>query len=303
MHCVVSGFAGFIGSHLVRALTHAGHTVIGIDDFSAARPATGIDFISGIDFVKGDVADRSVWDQVDDRVDVVFHLAASFANERSLEHPDSDARSNIIGTIEASHFAARLNARLIYAGSSSSYGAWTGRPFVETDPLAPATPYALSKSVGEQYATMLCKGSVTARLFNVYGPGDPPGPYRNALPNMIAAAVRTGRLTVYGEDSTRDFTHVDDVVRVLCAMIRPDFAGKTVNVCTGIETRVLDIARQIAGLTDARVDVQPRRAWDTCVRRCGDSRLLRSIFPLTFHTLHDALPSLVEDVQRQLSHC
>ncbi|MCK6589086.1 MAG: NAD-dependent epimerase/dehydratase family protein, partial [Polyangiaceae bacterium] len=218
--------------------------------------------------------------------DRIYHLAASFANARSIAEPALDVRTNAEGTLRTLAFAKRAGCGLfVYTGSSSSYGP-APLPLRETGPLVPGTPYAMTKLLGEQYVEASGLPFVIYRLFNVYGPGDPPGVYRNAIPNMMAALDRPqGEIAIFGEGATRDFTYVDDVVAVLLEAHRAE--GRTLNVGTGRETSIHGLARQILELFGAgedRLRVRPPRAWDTVVRRVADVTALRALFPSACET-------------------
>jgi len=153
-------------------------------------------------------------------------------------------------------------------------------PFDEDGPTRPYTPYAISKHVGESYVRSSGLPHVIFRLFNVYGPGDPPGRYRNAVPNMMHALDRSdGHIRIFGREATRDFTYVDDVVRVL--LDAPLAIDQVINIGTGRETPVVDLARQILSLFDlpeSRMDFEEPRTWDRVVRRCASVERLRAVF-------------------------
>jgi nucleoside-diphosphate-sugar epimerase len=214
------------------------------------------------------------------RWDRVYHLAASFANARSIAQPALDVRTNAQGTLHTLAFARQAGCGLfVYAGSSSSYGP-AEVPLREEGPLLPSTPYALSKRLGECYVESSGLPFAIFRLFNVYGPGDPPGPFRNVIPNMMTTLDRGGDLEILGADATRDFTYVDDVVAVLAEADRA--LGRTLNVGTGRETPIGELSRRILALFGAderRFRVGPPRAWDTVVRRVADVTALRGVFP------------------------
>jgi nucleoside-diphosphate-sugar epimerase len=189
-------------------------------------------------------------------------------------------RTNIEGTLHVLDFARRAGCGLfVYTGSSSSYGD-APTPFHEDGPLRPSTPYAMSKQVGEMYVQASGLSHAVLRLFNVYGPGDPPGRYRNAIPNMIRALDRPdGCLRVYGREATRDFTYVDDVVRALWEA--PRAAGQVVNVGTGTETPILKLAHRLLEhfrLSEACLSLEPPRPWDRVVRRCAHVGRLRALY-------------------------
>jgi len=279
---LVTGGAGFIGSNLVRALVERGHRVTVIDNLVSTWSTRLIDDVADrIEFVHGDIRLPEDLERIGaGPFERVYHLAASFANELSLDHPTVDMRSNVDGTSNVLALARRTGCELfVYTGSSSSYGD-VPVPFAEDAVMRPYTPYAISKQVGETYVTSAGLPYAIFRLFNVYGPGDPPGRYRNAIPNMIRALDGVdGCIRIFGEAATRDFTYVDDVVRVL--LDAPRATGRVVNVGTGQETRVVDLARQLLrlyGLPESRLRFEGARSWDRVVRRCASVERLRELF-------------------------
>jgi nucleoside-diphosphate-sugar epimerase len=281
MRVIVTGGAGFIGSNLVRALAQRGAQVAVVDNLATIWSLRLIeDVLDRVEFVHADIRLAEDLERVGPGpVDRVYHLAASFANELSMDHPTIDMRTNIEGTVNVLAMARRLGCGLfVYTGSSSSYGD-VEPPFHEDGPTRPYTPYAISKQVGETYVRASGLSHAIFRLFNVYGPGDPPGCYRNAVPNMMAAINNGGRLRIFGRSATRDFTYVDDVVRVLLDAGRA--TGQVVNVGSGVETPVVELARQILSLFDlpeSRLSFEEPRAWDRVVRRCASVERLRTLF-------------------------
>lgn len=294
MRVIVTGGAGFIGSNLVRALVQRGAHVTVVDNLATTWSLRLVDdVLDRIEFVHGDVRLAEDLERVGPApVDRVYHLAASFANELSMDHPTIDMRANIEGTVNVLAMARRLGCGLfVYTGSSSSYGD-VEPPFHEDGPTRPYTPYAISKQVGETYVRSSGLSHAIFRLFNVYGPGDPPGRYRNAVPNMMAAIDEPGgRIRIFGAAATRDFTYVDDVVRVLLDAGRA--TGQVVNVGSGVETPVVELARLILrtlDLPESRLSFEEPRPWDRVVRRCASVERLRSLFDFTPSTpLRDGL--------------
>ncbi len=281
MRVLITGGAGFVGSNLARALVRAGHDVAVMDNLVAVGSLRLLgDVAPRVGFFHGDVRAAEDFDRLPAGPwDRVYHLAASFANELSVEHPMLDLRTNVEGTLHTLSYARRAGCGLfVYAGSSSAYGD-VDAPFHEDGPVRPHTPYAASKHCGEVYVRAAPLPSAVYRLFNVYGPGDIPGRYRNAVPNMLrAASARAATMRVFGAEATRDFTYVDDAVRILADAHRAE--GQVVNLGTGTETRIVDLAARIAALLaprDVRVALEAPRPWDRVTRRCADTRRLRAL--------------------------
>jgi nucleoside-diphosphate-sugar epimerase len=279
---VVTGGAGFIGSRLVRALVASGHRVVVADNLTTTHSLFLLDgVLDDIEFVHLDVRCPEDFDRLPKGpCDRVYHLAASFANALSVENPTLDARTNLEGTINVVRWSRRVGVgMLVYTGSSSSYGD-APVPHREDGPMQPATPYAASKLSAEWHVRESRLPNAVFRLFNVYGPGDPPGLYRNAIPNMMKALGQRGAtIQLHGDDATRDFTFVDRVVEVLC---RPELAeGRVLNVGTGKETPMREVAQHLLRLFDLPEDtvrVVARRPWDRVVRRFADVSRLEELY-------------------------
>jgi nucleoside-diphosphate-sugar epimerase len=282
MRVIVTGGAGFIGGNLVRALVERGDEVIVVDNLVTTWSLRLIEDVADrVEFVHCDVRLAEDLERIGPGpIDRVYHLAASFANELSMEYPNIDMHSNIEGTMNVLAMAQRAGCGLfVYTGSSSSYGD-VPVPFEEDGPTRPYTPYAMSKQVGETCVRSSGLPYAIFRLFNVYGPGDPPGRFRNAVPNMMRGLDGIdGGITIFGSGATRDFTFVDDVVRVL--LDAPRAAGHVVNVGTGQETPIVELAKQILqlfNLPENRLHFAEQRVWDRVVRRCASVERLRDLF-------------------------
>lgn len=276
---VVTGGAGCIGSNLTRALVTAGaKSVIVVDDLSAAE-AWNVPKSPRVRFIKGDILDpRTLTSAFRARPEYVFHLAAFFANQNSVDHPEADLMTNGMGTLRVLRQASAAKVhRFLYASSGCSvYGSEAPLPMSEDFvSLSLDTPYQVTKLLGELYTNYFRNlhklPSVNLRFFNVYGPGEIPGRYRNVIPNFFWWAMHGQPLPITGTgDETRDFTYVDDVVAgILAAGVRDQAVGEAINLASGVETRIGDLAEKINAITGNAAGImrRPRRAWDRHTRR------------------------------------
>lgn len=254
MRYLVSGGAGFIGSHIVSALLDQGASVRVLDNFSTGkrenleglrRQFNGDQF----EVVAGDLRDASLVEEAVRGIDVIFHEAAFVSVPQSMDEPQTCFDVNITGTSLLFDAARRAAvSRAVIASSAAVYGESDALPLVEETPLQPVSPYAVSKRVGEMYAELFT-GSfgfdvVALRYFNVYGPRQRPDSMYAAAVPIFARRLLDGRsVTVFGDGGqTRDLINVHDVVRAnLIASEHPAAAGKIFNICTGLETRILDL--------------------------------------------------------------
>jgi len=272
-HFLVTGGAGFIGSHLAEELVKRGHRVR-VADALVTGKRSNLDHLSGVEFLEGDLADLPFARQAVDGIDVVLHQAAIPSVPRSVADPLTSHRSNVEATLNVLVAArdARIR-RLVFAGSSSAYGNTATLPKHEAMPSDPLSPYALQKVVGEQYLRMFTRlyglETVTTRYFNVYGPRqDPSSPYSGVI-SLFATALLEGRApTIYGDgEQTRDFTYVADVVDgVLRASEAAGVSGETINVAAGGRislNRLFETMRTLVG-----ANVEPTYA----ASRTGDVR-------------------------------
>src|SRR5215211_3553396 len=215
---LVTGGAGFIGTHLAEQLVHRGHTVRVADSLITGK-RNNLDHISGVEFLEGDLADGSFASRAADGMDYVLHQAALPSVPRSIEDPVASNRANVDATLNVLVAArdARVK-RLIFAGSSSAYGNTATLPKHERMPNSPLSPYALQKVVGEQYLQMFTTlyklETVTIRYFNVFGPRQDPGsPYSGVISLFATALLEGRRPVIYGDgQQTRDFTYIANVV-------------------------------------------------------------------------------------------
>ncbi len=275
---LVTGGAGAIGSNLVRTLAELGAAaVIILDDLSAAAQ-WNIPGLPNVVFVEGSILDEVKLKRVFfAKPQMVFHLAALFANQNSLDHPETDLLVNGLGTLKLLQYSRLIGVeRFVYASSGCSiYGSEAPLPLREEYmSLYLSTPYQITKMLGELYGNFFLRHYrlpvVKARFFNSYGPGEIPGPYRNVIPNFIYWALQGQSLPITGTgQETRDFTYVGDIVDgLLRAGYYEAAVGQEFNLASGVETRIIDLAKMINVQTGnpAGLRFTPRRRWDTKTR-------------------------------------
>jgi UDP-glucose 4-epimerase len=250
---VVTGGAGFIGSHLAARLVALGAEVHVVDDLSFGDRAN---LPAGVQFHEFDIRLDERLAPVVDGADVVFHLAALSNVAMSFDQPLRVHSVNVVGTLTVLDVARRSGIRrVVYSSSSAIYGDQPSSPISEELQPAPQSPYGLSKYEGELLASLFCRSyglqTVSLRYFNVYGPRqNPRGPYAAAIARFHEARRQGRPLQVVGDgEQTRDFVMVDDVVQAnIAAALRPEVGnGEALNVGTGQAVRVLDLARLIGG--------------------------------------------------------
>jgi UDP-glucose 4-epimerase len=271
---LVTGGAGAIGSNLVRELATRGARVVVLDDLSSSE-AWNVPSSPNVLFAKGDIVDEVQLKRVFlERPRVVFHLAAFFANQNSIDHPERDLIVNGLGTLRLLEYSLLAGVqRFVYASSGCSiYGSQAPLPLrEEAMSLHLSTPYQITKSLGELYCNFFYDhhglAVVKPRFFNSYGPGELPGEYRNVIPNFIYWAMKGQPLPITGTgQETRDFTYVGDIVRALLLAGKFDAAvGEEFNLASGRETRISDLARWVNEAVGNTAGVRPleRRLWDT----------------------------------------
>jgi UDP-glucose 4-epimerase len=251
--CLVTGGAGFIGSHLVEALTAAGRRVRVLDDLSTGVSENLANLRPAPELLTGDVGDPDAVRRATGGAGVVFHLAALASVAKSLDAPDQTHRVCATGTLNVLDAARRAGVRrVVYAASSSAYGVPKGDVQTETDPVMALSPYAAAKLAGELYAesftTSFGLETVRLRFFNVFGPRQrADSPYSGVIA-LFAAALSAGRVPVVHGDGlqSRDFVFVTDVVKALTqAAETPGVAGRVYNVGTGRRTTVLDLIAEL----------------------------------------------------------
>lgn len=280
---LVTGGAGAIGTNLTRALAEVGaEMVIVLDDLSSSE-RWNVPSLPNVLFVEGGILDEEKLKRVFfEEPKYVFHLAAFFANQNSLDHPEKDLLVNGLGTLKVLRYSQLVKVkRFIYASSGCSiYGSESPLPLREEFmSLHLSSPYQITKMLGELYCNFFHHHYglpvVKTRFFNSYGPGEIPGQYRNVIPNFIYWAMKQQTLPITGTgEETRDFTYVGDIVDgLLRAGYFEKVIGEDMNLASGRETKIIDLANLINKLTENNRDIRfvERRKWDT------KDRLLASV--------------------------
>lgn len=238
---LVTGGAGFIGSHIVMRLVHDGAVVRVVDNLSTGQIQRLDRVRSAIEWVQGDLADEAVAKNVVDGMDFVVHQAAVPSVQRSLSDPLGTNQANVVGTLNLLESSRRAGIRrFVYASSSSAYGDTEVLPKHEDMPPNPMSPYALQKFVGERYCKLYYDlyglETVNLRYFNVFGPGqDPHSEYSAVIPRFINYLLTNRPITIFGDgEQSRDFTFVENVVEAnLLALGALNAAGKMCNIGCG----------------------------------------------------------------------
>ena len=278
---LVTGGAGFIGSHLVEELVRRGRTVRVLDNLSTGHRGNLAAVADRIDFVEGDILDPATVRAAMHGVRRVFHQAALRSVPRSVDDPQSSNRVNVEGTLNVLVAARDAGVeRVVYASSSSAYGRTDVLPLTETMAPQPVSPYAVSKLAGEYYCQVFTRvyglATVGLRYFNVFGPRqDPASQYAAVVPRFIAAAFRGESLEIHGDGlQSRDFTYVGNVVAANCLAAESDrAAGEAFNVACGNQHTLMDIVERLRGLNGPYG--APLR-WHHTPDRAGDVRHTRA---------------------------
>lgn len=260
---LVTGGAGFIGSHIATALVERGDRVHVLDNLSTGHRSNLAHLGSRVELFQADLTDHEAVKQAVEGVDCIFHQAALASVPRSVEAPLDTNAACVTGTVSLLDAARRAGVRrLVYAGSSSAYGDQPSSPKRESDLPAPISPYGAAKLAAEYYCRSFTATygfeTVTLRYFNVFGPRqDPNSPYSAVIPLFITALLAGKRPKVYGDGGqSRDFTYVENVVHGnLLAADAQDVAGRVFNIANGRATSLLDLLNQLKVLL--KTDIQP----------------------------------------------
>jgi len=280
---LVTGGAGAIGSNLTRALSEAGARMVIILDNLSSSYKWNVPSLPNVMFVEGDITNDIDLKRVfNEGPEIVYHLAAFFANQNSIDYPEKDLWVNGFGTLKVLEYSRLAGVkRFIYASSGCSiYGSNAPLPLREEFmSMNLSSPYQITKMLGELYCNFFYNHYglpvVKTRFFNSYGPGEVPGQYRNVIPNFIYWAMKGMSLPITGTgEETRDFTYVGDLVDgLLRAGYYDEAIGEDINLASGREVRIMDLANMVnrfVGNGSGTIFVK-RRKWDT------KDRLLASI--------------------------
>jgi len=313
---LVTGGAGFIGSHLVDALVDAGHEIIVLDDLSVGKRHNFAHHLGNarFQFVEGSVLDARLVGELIAQVDAIYHLAAVVGVKYIVDNPVRGMQVNIRGTENVLEAAQRTGAKVLVASSSEVYGKSTQVPFREADNAllgatsVPRWSYALSKMLDEHlaFAYMRQTGlpTVAVRYFNAYGPRLDPKGYGSVIARFITQALRGQPLSVYGDGlQTRSFTYVEDTVRgTIAAMTSDRGVGQAFNIGYPIEVTIVALADLVRDAVGTGVDVTHipyERAFGTdfeeARRRCPDVSRARALLGFEASvSLSDGLPATVQ---------
>jgi UDP-glucose 4-epimerase len=301
---LVTGGAGFIGSHIAEALVQRGEHVRVLDDFSAGSRDNLRGLEGEVEIIESDLRNAGAVSRAVDGVDVIFHQAAFVSVPASMENPELCYQVNIGGTVNVLE-AARLAGvkRIVIASSAAVYGNSDSLPLPEKTPLKPLSPYAISKRMGEMliefYARVYALSVVALRYFNVYGPRQSPdSQYAAAIPIFIRCLLADEPVTIFGDGKqARDFIFIGDVVRAnLLAADSANAAGKAYNICTGRETTLLDLLETLDEIipNDKPPQFAAPREGDI-FRSLGDPRLAKAAFGFEAQTgLAEGLQAAVD---------
>ncbi len=270
---VVTGGAGFIGSHIVEKLVEIGAEVVVIDDLSEGKLENLSAVKDKIKFVKGNILDYNLLKKEFKGADFVSHQAAKRSVPESVENPDPYNEINVVGHLRVLQAARDCGVkRLTFASSSSVYGDTEKFPQEEVDLPMPISPYAITKLTGDHYCRMFYElyglEAVNLRYFNVFGPRqDPSSQYACVIPKFILSVLNSKQPTIYWDgEQTRDFTYVENnaIANVLAFTTKNKVGGETINICAGKGVTVNEILRQINSNlgTDIKAKHEPRRPGD-----------------------------------------
>lgn len=302
MRYLITGAAGFLGSALSNRLAMAGHDVLGVDDLSTGDPRT---LVSDVQFTRGDVNDRpKLWTLLQG-IDCVYHLAARVIVPESVLYPREYNQVNVGGTVTLMEAMRDVGVRrVVFISSGAVYGNQPVQPVAESMPPNPRSPYAVSKLSAEYYVRTIGAlwniETVCLRVFNAYGPGQRiPPVHTPVIPSFLRQAFENGTIVIHGDgNQSRDYVFVEDVVdAMLAASTAPGIDRLTINVGSGSETSVKEIARLAVEVTGGKPEIilNPRNEGGLS-RLCADISLARDLLGY-----HPRTP-LVEGLKMTVEH-
>ncbi|HOJ76475.1 MAG TPA: SDR family oxidoreductase [Bacillota bacterium] len=266
---LVTGGAGFIGSHIVNKLVAENEQVIVVDNLTTGSLENLRGIIDQINFIKADIMDTTTMGQIIQKVDYIIHQAAKISVIESVEDPVGFHDINVTATLNLLELAKKSKVRrFVLASSSAVYGANSNLPLAETEPAAPLSPYGVNKLIGEIYARLYYElyglETVCLRYFNVFGPKQrPDSPYAAVIPKFVANLIVDKPVQIYGTgEQTRDFIFVEDVAAANIAACRcSDIGGEVFNIASGKQVSVNDLFIQISHmlLSNSTPEYQPPR--------------------------------------------
>jgi UDP-glucose 4-epimerase len=300
-HVLVTGGAGFIGSHSVEALLESGARVRVLDNFSSGKRSNLPDS-SSLSVISGDIRDGTTVDDAMAGITHVLHLAAQVSVPASVADPLGSSQHNVQGFLNVLDTARRAKVtRFVYASSAAVYGAPVELPLNEDSPVAPLSPYGLEKSINDQYAALYSQlygiSTLGLRYFNVYGPRqDPASPYAGVISRFASALANDEQLRVFGDGGqTRDFIFVKDVARVnLNALASP--ANGVCNIATGHSVTLLELIDTLAkcAAKTANVKHEPPAKGDIRHSSAAPRKMIELLAPPSMTPLAEGLTQLLE---------
>jgi len=266
---LVTGGAGFIGSNLVRKLLEEGNSVTVLDNFMSGY-LSNLEPFPSVRIIEGDVRDKTSVESAMQGAEVVFHLAASVGNKRSIDQPLMDAEINVLGTLQVLEAARKAGVRKIVASSSAGiFGELKTLPIKEDHPVEPDSPYGCTKLCEEKlclsYAKLYDIEAVCLRYFNVYGPNQRFDAYGNVIPIFVFRMLDNEPLLIYGDgEQTRDFVHVDDVVQANIKAADAIGVSGAFNIASGTRITINHLVKMITKneINAVKADHGPERPGD-----------------------------------------
>ncbi|MCW9012625.1 MAG: NAD-dependent epimerase/dehydratase family protein [Gammaproteobacteria bacterium] len=301
---LITGGAGFIGSHTADLLMQQGIAVRVLDNLSSGHRNNLPSQHPLLEFIEGDICDPERVNEAMQDVTRVLHLAAQVSVVASLENPIFSAQQNIMGYLNILDSAQKTGVkRMVYASSAAIYGEPPSLPLDEDVPVKQLSPYALEKQINEEYADLYHRlhqlSSLGMRFFNVYGPRqDPKSPYAGVIALFVDRIKNKQAITVNGDGQhTRDFIYVGDVARANVAALHSDYQGAC-NIATGKKTSLLDLIETLSELTGnpAEVDFGPPRDGDIVHSLANPSRMNRELKLVADTSLKNGLADLLQSV-------